>query len=106
MALTDNDPTTYWESESGSETHFIRLYMKPGVIIDKLFICVDRTDDTYMPSKVLVSVGDTLADLDQINEVDVDLNFTGDVSYSPLFSFSENFEIKFHFLGLYIRVSR
>ena len=31
--LIDDDPATYWESDGNHGRHFIKIFMKPGVII-------------------------------------------------------------------------
>jgi len=53
--LIDDDPATYWESDGNHGRHFIKIFMKPGVIIQQLFLGVDPNDDNYMPYRVVVN---------------------------------------------------
>ena len=40
--LTDGNPDTYWETDGGVGSHWIKLTMKPGTIIRYvLVICVE-----------------------------------------------------------------
>ncbi|XP_014679289.1 PREDICTED: E3 ubiquitin-protein ligase HECTD3-like, partial [Priapulus caudatus] len=76
--LTDGDPETCWESDGSQGEHWIRLTIKKGIIIKKLFIAVDAADDNYMPYQVVV-MGGELGNTKKLNDVHVDLSFTGDV---------------------------
>ena len=31
--MLDDDPSTYWESSGRAGTHWVRLFMKPGLVI-------------------------------------------------------------------------
>lgn len=56
--LTDDDTGTYWESEGSQGQHWIKLQMKKGTIIKKLFLTLSGADDIYLPSKVIVCGGE------------------------------------------------
>ncbi|XP_048588290.1 E3 ubiquitin-protein ligase HECTD3-like isoform X2 [Nematostella vectensis] len=76
--LTDGDPVTYWESDGNQGRHWVRLSIKPGVIIKRLYIELDARDDNYMPYRIIISGGE-VGHFKQLNEVFVDLTVTGDV---------------------------
>ncbi|XP_072366834.1 E3 ubiquitin-protein ligase HECTD3 [Scyliorhinus torazame] len=76
--LTDGDNDTFWESEGNQGHHWIRLYMKKGTIIKKLFISVDATDDNYMPKIIHVFGGDR-DNLKKLNDLTVDETLVGDL---------------------------
>jgi len=38
--LTDGNPATYWETDGGVGSHWIKVTMKPGTIIRLVVICV------------------------------------------------------------------
>lgn len=76
--LTDGDTETFWESDGSQGRHWIRLRMKQGTIVKRLFITVDSSDDNYMPSRVQVYGGE-VGDVKQLNEVPIDTSTVGDV---------------------------
>lgn len=76
--LTDGDAETYWESDGSQGRHYIRLKMKQGTVVKRLFINVDSRDDNYMPSRVQVFGGEH-GNVKQLNEVSLDTNAIGDV---------------------------
>lgn len=55
--LTDDSTVSYWQSNGSARTHWIRLNMKPNVILKSLSINVASNDQSYMPKEVVVSVG-------------------------------------------------
>ncbi|PIK42263.1 putative E3 ubiquitin-protein ligase HECTD3 [Apostichopus japonicus] len=75
--LTDGDPSTYWESDGRQGQHWIRLTMRKGVIVKKLYIGVDCHDDNYMPIHVIV-MGGELDVMVKLNDVHIEQSFTGD----------------------------
>ncbi|XP_033095652.1 E3 ubiquitin-protein ligase HECTD3-like [Anneissia japonica] len=76
--LTDGDTSTYWESDGSQGQHWMRLHMKKGTIIKRLYIAVDGQDDNYMPSHVIVMAGQDGSNLKKINDCNIDVNYTGD----------------------------
>ncbi|XP_077981106.1 E3 ubiquitin-protein ligase HECTD3-like isoform X2 [Glandiceps talaboti] len=78
VCLTDGDTTTYWESDGSQGQHWIRIKMKRGTIVKKLFITVDSEDDNYMPSHAVV-MGGEIDNLKQINDYRLDVSLSGDV---------------------------
>ncbi|KFP83824.1 E3 ubiquitin-protein ligase HECTD3, partial [Apaloderma vittatum] len=55
--LTDSQEDTYWESNGLPGEHWVRLNMKKGVIIKKLWLVVDARADSYIPRRVAVYGG-------------------------------------------------
>ncbi|XP_038067988.1 E3 ubiquitin-protein ligase HECTD3-like [Patiria miniata] len=76
--LTDGDEDTYWTSDGTNGRHWIRLNMKRGTIISKLYIIVDKDDDNFMPGHIIV-MGGPLENLKKLNDVNVDFEYSGDV---------------------------
>ncbi|XP_012939826.1 zinc finger ZZ-type and EF-hand domain-containing protein 1 [Aplysia californica] len=71
--------TMFWQSDGAARSHFIRLRIKPNVVLKTLSIGVMATDQSYMPELVTVSVGQSVGNLREINEVKVDSHATGQV---------------------------
>ncbi|XP_070563097.1 E3 ubiquitin-protein ligase HECTD3-like isoform X2 [Ptychodera flava] len=76
--LTDGDANTYWESDGSQGQHWIRIQMKRGTVIKKLFLTVDSEDDNYMPSRIVV-MGGEMDNLRKLNDTRLDLSFSGDI---------------------------
>nr|XP_054765264.1 E3 ubiquitin-protein ligase HECTD3-like [Lytechinus pictus] len=76
--LTDGDPTTYWESDGRQGQHWIRLGMRRGTIIKKLFVTVNAHDDNYMPTHVVVMAGDR-EHLVKLSDHTIEQTFSGDI---------------------------
>uniref|UniRef100_A0A8V5G1R7 Uncharacterized protein n=1 Tax=Melopsittacus undulatus TaxID=13146 RepID=A0A8V5G1R7_MELUD len=54
--LTDRNPMTYWESNGSTGSHFITVHMQCG-----MSMLVASEDSSYMPARVVVLGGDSLA---------------------------------------------
>ncbi|XP_058031226.1 E3 ubiquitin-protein ligase HECTD3 [Ahaetulla prasina] len=76
--LTDNHEDTYWESDGSQGQHWVRLNMKKGTIIKKLFLTVDTTDENFMPKRVAVYGGEG-DNLKKLSDVGIDESYIGDV---------------------------
>ncbi|XP_077190058.1 E3 ubiquitin-protein ligase HECTD3 [Paroedura picta] len=76
--LTDNHADTYWESDGSQGQHWVRLNMKKGTIIKKLFLTVDTTDENFMPKRVAVYGGE-VDNLKKLSDVGIDESYIGDV---------------------------
>ncbi|XP_065512496.1 E3 ubiquitin-protein ligase HECTD3-like [Caloenas nicobarica] len=55
--LTDNQTETFWESNGLSGRHWVRLNMKKGTIIKKLWLMLNEQLISYMPRRVAVYGG-------------------------------------------------
>lgn len=55
--LTDEGAASFWQSSGSARTHWIRLNMKPNVILQLLSINVASNDQSYMPKDIVISVG-------------------------------------------------
>ena len=59
----------YWESSGRTGSHWIRIFIKKGFIVRKLYLHVDPKDGPRMPQQVVVSGGRHLHDLRDISTV-------------------------------------
>ncbi|XP_059677927.1 E3 ubiquitin-protein ligase HECTD3-like [Gavia stellata] len=55
--LTDNQTYTFWESNGPPGQHWVRLNMKKGTIVKKLWLMLDGQDSSYIPRRVAVYGG-------------------------------------------------
>ncbi|XP_072048843.1 E3 ubiquitin-protein ligase HECTD3-like isoform X2 [Amphiura filiformis] len=76
--LTDGDSSTYWESDGTQGQHWIRLRMKKGTVIKKLYITIDAQDENFLPSQIIVMVGE-IDNLEKLNDMNIDTSVTGDI---------------------------
>ncbi|XP_077868975.1 zinc finger ZZ-type and EF-hand domain-containing protein 1-like [Saccoglossus kowalevskii] len=77
--LTNGDPSSYWQSDGSARSHWIRLRMKSNVVLKQLSVNVASSDQSYMPQLMSVSVGKAPSALQEIKEVRIPCNVTGDV---------------------------
>ncbi|CAB3375688.1 Hypothetical predicted protein [Cloeon dipterum] len=72
MALGVPEPCpNYWQSQSVQKKHWIRLEMHPQVGIQSLRIVVDPEDGKFMPSLVVVSMGESFDSLKEMATVKI-----------------------------------
>ena len=62
---------SYWQSCGPQGQHWVRLEMQQDVAVQSLKMTVDPADSTYMPSFVVVSVGETTQQLKEVATVNV-----------------------------------
>uniref|UniRef100_A0A8C3KAX2 E3 ubiquitin-protein ligase HECTD3 n=1 Tax=Calidris pygmaea TaxID=425635 RepID=A0A8C3KAX2_9CHAR len=55
--LTDNQPYTVWESNGPPGQHWVRLNMKKGTVVKKLWLLLDENGSSYTPRRVAVYGG-------------------------------------------------
>ncbi|XP_049663412.1 E3 ubiquitin-protein ligase HECTD3-like isoform X3 [Accipiter gentilis] len=55
--LTDNQTYTFWESNGPPGQHWVRLNMKKGTIVKKLWLMLDGQASSYVPRRVAVYGG-------------------------------------------------
>ncbi|XP_064311300.1 E3 ubiquitin-protein ligase HECTD3 isoform X2 [Phalacrocorax carbo] len=55
--LTDNQTYTFWESNGPPGQHWVRLHMKKGTIVKKLWLMLDGQANSYIPRRVAVYGG-------------------------------------------------
>ncbi|NXP43476.1 HECD3 ligase, partial [Heliornis fulica] len=55
--LTDNQTNTFWESSGPPGQHWVRLNMKKGTIVKKLWLMLDGQASSYIPRRVAVYGG-------------------------------------------------
>ena len=56
--LTDGSEDTYWESNGQVGQHWIRLHVKPGLVLEELTLKIDLEDDSYLPRNVVLKTID------------------------------------------------
>ncbi|XP_075417283.1 zinc finger ZZ-type and EF-hand domain-containing protein 1 isoform X2 [Tenrec ecaudatus] len=78
--MTSGETSSYWQSDGSARSHWIRLKMKPDVVLRHLSIAVAATDQSYMPQQVTVAVGRTANDLQEVRDVHIPSNITGYVT--------------------------
>ncbi|KAM8835522.1 zinc finger ZZ-type and EF-hand domain-containing protein 1 isoform 1-T1 [Synchiropus picturatus] len=78
--MTSGDTTTYWQSDGSARSHWIRLKMKPDVVLRRLSIAVAANDHSYMPQLVSVVVGKSRHSLHEIRVIRIPSNVTGYVA--------------------------
>ncbi|KAK8398901.1 hypothetical protein O3P69_004178 [Scylla paramamosain] len=60
---------SYWQSCGQEGKHWIRLEMQPNIAVEWLRLLVDPADSSYMPTHLVVSGGDSLAKMKELNMV-------------------------------------
>ncbi|XP_063059602.1 zinc finger ZZ-type and EF-hand domain-containing protein 1 [Engraulis encrasicolus] len=78
--MTNGETTSYWQSDGSARSHWIRLKMKPDVVLRRLSIAVASSDHSYMPQLVSVAVGKNRHLLQEIREVRIPSNVMGYVA--------------------------
>ncbi|KAL2094997.1 hypothetical protein ACEWY4_009716 [Coilia grayii] len=78
--MTNGETTSYWQSDGSARSHWIRLKMKPDVVLRRLSIAVASSDHSYMPQLVSVAVGKNRHSLQEIREVRIPSNIMGYVA--------------------------
>ena len=64
-----------WESSGRTGSHWIRIFVKKGFVIRKLYLHVEAKDKSKMPQQVIVSAGPhphDLTDLSTVREQHID----------------------------------
>ncbi|XP_010008691.1 PREDICTED: E3 ubiquitin-protein ligase HECTD3-like, partial [Nestor notabilis] len=56
-SLTDNQTYSFWESNGPAGQHWVRLSMKKGSIVKKLWLVLDVNGNSYVPRRVAVYGG-------------------------------------------------
>ncbi|XP_051981297.1 zinc finger ZZ-type and EF-hand domain-containing protein 1-like isoform X2 [Xyrauchen texanus] len=79
--LTNGETVSFWQSDGSARSHWIRLKMKPDIVLRRLAIAVASNDHSYMPQLVSVAVGKNRRSLQEIRDVRIPSNITG---YVPL----------------------
>nr|XP_022328228.1 E3 ubiquitin-protein ligase HERC2-like isoform X2 [Crassostrea virginica] len=66
-----NGNNGYWQSSGSQGKHWIRLEMQPDILLHRLYMKVEPSDSSYMPSLVVISAGDTLNSMKEIRAVNI-----------------------------------
>ncbi|KAG2459503.1 ZZEF1 protein, partial [Polypterus senegalus] len=78
--MTNGETTSFWQSDGSARSHWIRLRLKPDVVLRRLLIAVAANDQSYMPQQVTVAVGKSPRSLQEIRDVHIPSNITGFVA--------------------------
>lgn len=78
--LTNGETSSFWQSDGSARSHWIRLQLKPGILLRHLSIAVASGDQSYMPQQVAVTVGKHPNRLHEIREINIPSNVTGYVT--------------------------
>ncbi|XP_049325560.1 zinc finger ZZ-type and EF-hand domain-containing protein 1 [Astyanax mexicanus] len=78
--MTNGETASFWQSDGSARSHWIRLKMKPDVVLRRLAIAVASNDHSYMPQLVSVSVGKSRRSLQEIRDIRIPSNVTGYVA--------------------------
>ncbi|OXB64763.1 hypothetical protein ASZ78_016290 [Callipepla squamata] len=78
--MTNGETTSFWQSDGSARSHWIRLKMKPDVVLRHLSIAVAANDQSYMPQQVTVAVGRNVCSLQEVRDVHIPSNITGYVT--------------------------
>ncbi|CAJ0924444.1 unnamed protein product [Ranitomeya imitator] len=78
--MTNGETASYWQSDGSARSHWIRLRMKPDVVLRHLSIAICSADQSYMPQQVGVAVGRNPSNLQEVREVHITSNTTGYVT--------------------------
>ncbi|KAM4620940.1 zinc finger ZZ-type and EF-hand domain-containing protein 1 [Polymixia lowei] len=78
--MTNGETGSFWQSDGSARSHWIRLKMKPDVVLRRLAIAVASNDHSYMPQLVSVAVGKNRRTLQEIRDIRIPSNVTGYVA--------------------------
>nr|XP_046267619.1 zinc finger ZZ-type and EF-hand domain-containing protein 1 [Scatophagus argus] len=78
--MTNGETASFWQSDGSARSHWIRLKMKPDVVLRRLAIAVASDDESYMPQLVTVAVGKNRWSLQEIRDIRLPSNVTGYVA--------------------------
>ncbi|XP_056298291.1 zinc finger ZZ-type and EF-hand domain-containing protein 1 isoform X2 [Pseudoliparis swirei] len=78
--MTNGETASFWQSDGSARSHWIRLKMKPDVVLRRLAIAVASNDHSYMPQLVSVAVGKNRRSLEEIRDIRIPSNVTGYVA--------------------------
>ncbi|EDO48018.1 predicted protein, partial [Nematostella vectensis] len=55
--VINGESGSYWQSDGPARSHWVRLRMRPNVVLKLLSINVASADQSYMPQHVVVMAG-------------------------------------------------
>ncbi|XP_048243824.1 E3 ubiquitin-protein ligase HERC2-like isoform X1 [Haliotis rufescens] len=61
----------YWQSSGSQGKHWIRLEMQPDILINRLYMRVDPSDSSYMPSTVDILGGESIHNMKELRTVHI-----------------------------------
>ncbi|XP_054611299.1 zinc finger ZZ-type and EF-hand domain-containing protein 1 [Dunckerocampus dactyliophorus] len=78
--MTNGETSSFWQSDGSARSHWIRLKLKPELVLRRLAIAVAANDHSYMPQLVSVMVGKNRHSLHKIRDIRIPSNVTGYVA--------------------------
>ncbi|CAL1573897.1 unnamed protein product [Knipowitschia caucasica] len=78
--MTNGETSSFWQSDGSARSHWIRLKLKPDMVLRRLAIAVASNDHSYMPQLVSVAVGKNRRSLLEIKDIRIPSNVTGYVA--------------------------
>ncbi|XP_063313499.1 zinc finger ZZ-type and EF-hand domain-containing protein 1 isoform X2 [Pelobates fuscus] len=78
--MTNGETSSFWQSDGSARSHWVRLRMKPNVVLRHLSISVSAADQSYMPQQVAVAVGRNPSNLLEVREVHIPSHISGYVT--------------------------
>ncbi|XP_048575305.1 zinc finger ZZ-type and EF-hand domain-containing protein 1 isoform X2 [Nematostella vectensis] len=76
--VINGESGSYWQSDGPARSHWVRLRMRPNVVLKLLSINVASADQSYMPQHVVVMAGRDETHLREIADVRIPSHITGD----------------------------
>uniref|UniRef100_A0AAY4E5U1 Zinc finger ZZ-type and EF-hand domain-containing protein 1 n=1 Tax=Denticeps clupeoides TaxID=299321 RepID=A0AAY4E5U1_9TELE len=78
--MTNGETVSFWQSDGSARSHWVRLKLKPDMVLRRLAIAVASNDHSYMPQLVSVAVGKNRRSMQEIRDVRIPSNVTGYVA--------------------------
>ena len=60
-----------WQSSGSQGKHWIRLEMQADILVKRLYMRVEPSDSSYMPSLVVVSAGDSINNMKELKTINI-----------------------------------
>nr|XP_033777379.1 zinc finger ZZ-type and EF-hand domain-containing protein 1 isoform X2 [Geotrypetes seraphini] len=78
--MLNGETSSFWQSDGSARSHWIRLRMKPDVVLRHLSVAVAADDQSYRPQQITVAAGMCPSSLQEVREVHIPSNITGYVT--------------------------
>ncbi|XP_030041854.1 zinc finger ZZ-type and EF-hand domain-containing protein 1 isoform X2 [Microcaecilia unicolor] len=78
--MLNGETSSFWQSDGSARSHWIRLRMKPDVVLRHLSVAVAANDQSYMPQQITVVAGRSPSSLQEVREIHIPSNITGYVT--------------------------
>ncbi|KAK3717323.1 hypothetical protein QZH41_011553, partial [Actinostola sp. cb2023] len=78
MRVVNGDSNSYWQSDGPARSHWVRLKMRPNVVLKQLLINIASADQSYMPQHIVIMAGRDEQHLREIGDVRIPSHITGE----------------------------